>query len=209
MENTKYIRDLFGKEDEILASIQPRLKKLGLPLISVSPEVGKWLTMLVRMTGATKILEVGTLAGYSTICLVKGLNETGHCTTIDLKEEHTNLAREYLAKAGYLDRVTTLVGNASDLLAKFIQEDKKFDFFFLDADKVNYPTYLEQVIQLALPGAVIVLDNLLLGGRVLDMSDQHPAPTAVRKVTDMLASHSRLESILLPLGDGVGVAIVQ
>ncbi|WP_028775369.1 O-methyltransferase [Shimazuella kribbensis] len=209
MDKTNYIRDLFGEEDKILASISPRLEELGLPLISVPPEVGKWLTMLVRMTGATKILEVGTLAGYSTICLVRGLNQTGHCTTIELKEEHTKLAREHLAKAGFLDRVTTLVGDASVQLAKFIQEDKKFDFFFLDADKVNYPTYLEQVIQLALPGAVIVLDNLLLGGRVLDVNDSHPAPTAVRKVTDLLVNHSRLESILLPLGDGVGVAIVR
>jgi caffeoyl-CoA O-methyltransferase len=209
MDQTNYIRDLFVKEDEVLASIQPRLSTLGLPLISVPPEVGKWLTMLVRMTGAKQILEVGTLAGYSTICLVRGLNQNGHCTTIELKEEHAALAKEHFAKAGKSNCVTTLIGNASEQLARLIQEEKRFDFFFLDADKVNAPTYLEQVIQLAVPGAVIVLDNLLLGGRVLDEKDQHPAPTAVRKVNKLLASHSRLESILLPFGDGVGVAIVQ
>jgi caffeoyl-CoA O-methyltransferase len=209
MDPINYIRDLFIEEDEVLASIDTRLSSLGLPLISVPSEVGKWLTMMVRMAGAKQILEVGTLAGYSTICLVRGLNEYGHCTTIELKEEHAKLAKEHLEKAGYLDYVTTLVGDASEQLAKLIQEDKKFDFIFLDADKVNYPIYLEQVIQLSSPGTVIVLDNLLLGGRVLDEDDQHPAPTAVRKVTKMLANYSRLESILLPIGDGIGVAIVR
>jgi caffeoyl-CoA O-methyltransferase len=209
MDPINYIRDLFIEEDEVLASIDTRLSSLGLPLISVPSEVGKWLTMMVRMAGAKQILEVGTLAGYSTICLVRGLNEYGHCTTIELKEEHAELAKEHLEKAGYLDYVTTLVGDASEQLAKLIQEDKKFDFIFLDADKVNYPIYLEQVIQLSSPGTVIVLDNLLLGGRVLDEDDQHPAPTAVRKVTKMLANYSRLESILLPIGDGIGVAIVR
>jgi len=209
MDPINYIRDLFVEEDDVLASIDSRLSSLGLPLISVPSEVGKWLTMMVRMTGAKQILEVGTLAGYSTICLIRGLNEYGHCTTIELKEEHAKLAREHLDKAGYLDCVTTLVGDASEQLANLIQEDKKFDFIFLDADKVNYPTYLEQVIQLSSPRTVIVIDNLLLGGRVLDEEDRHPAPTAVRKVTQMLASHSRLESILLPIGDGIGVAIVR
>ncbi|MCH5583904.1 O-methyltransferase [Shimazuella sp. AN120528] len=209
MDQTKYIRDLFVNEDDVLASIGSRLTSLGMPLISVPSEVGKWLTMMVRMTGAKKILEVGTLAGYSTICLVRGLNKDGHCTTIELKEEHAKLARYHFEEAGLQDCVTTLVGDASLQLAKLIQEEKKFDFIFLDADKVNYPTYLEQVIQLSLPGTVIVMDNLLLGGRVLDGEDQHPAPIAVRKVTKMLASHSHLESMLLPVGDGLGVAIVQ
>lgn len=209
MDQIKYIRDLFVDEDDILASVDTRLSELGLPLISVSSEVGKWLTMMVRMTGAKQILEVGTLAGYSTICLVRGLNENGHCTTIELKEEHAKLARENFEKAGYADCITTLVGDASKHLESFIQEDKKFDFIFLDADKVNCPTYLEQVIQLSSKGTVIVLDNLLLGGRVLDKENQHPAPTAVRKVTRMLADDAQLESMLLPIGDGIGVAIVR
>jgi predicted O-methyltransferase YrrM len=209
MNYTNYIQHLFVEEDEVLSSIDSRLRSLGLPLISVPPEVGKWLTMMVKMTDAKQILEVGTLAGYSTICLSRGLKDDGHCTTIELKEEHANLAREHLAKLHYLDKVTILIGDALEQLAKLVQENKKYDFFFLDADKVNYPTYVELVIQLASPGAVIVLDNLFLGGRILDKNDQHPAPTAVRKVTDMLANHARLESMILPLGDGVGVAIVQ
>lgn len=209
MDQIKYIRDLFVDEDDILASIDTRLSALGLPLISVSSEVGKWLTMMVRMTGAKQILEVGTFAGYSTICLVRGLNENGHCTTIELKEEHAKLAREHFDEAGYSNCITTLVGDASKQLECLIQEDKKFDFIFLDADKVNSPTYLELVIQLSSLGTVIVIDNLLLRGRVLDEKDQHPAPTAVRKVTKTLADHSHLESMLLPIGDGIGVAIVR
>jgi predicted O-methyltransferase YrrM len=209
MDQIKYIRDLFVAEDEVLASISPRLSALGLPLISVSSEVGKWLTMLVRLTGSKQILEVGTLAGYSTICLVRGLNENGHCTTIELKDEHAKLAREHFNAAGYTKCITSLVGDASKVLERLIQEKKKYDFIFLDADKVNYPTYFQQVLQLSSSGTVIVLDNMLLGGRVLNEEDQHPAPTAVRKVTNMLANDSRLESMLLPVGDGIGVAIVR
>lgn len=209
MDQITYIRDLFVKEDELLSSISTKLMELELPLISVPPEVGKVLTMLVKMTRATRVLEVGTLAGYSTICLMRGLNDTGHCTTIELKESHAQIARQHIEQAGFADRVSILIGDASEQLATLIKAREQFDFFFLDADKVNYPTYLDQVIQLSTPGALIVLDNLLLGGRVLDSSDQNPAPVAVRKVTEMLANHPRLESILLPIGDGVGVAIVQ
>lgn len=209
MDQITYIRDLFVKEDELLSSISTKLMELELPLISVPPEVGKVLTMLVKMTRATRVLEVGTLAGYSTICLMRGLNDTGHCTTIELKESHAQIARQHIEQAGFADRVSILIGDASEQLATLIKAREQFDFFFLDADKVNYPTYFDQVIQLSTPGALIVLDNLLLGGRVLDSSDQNPAPVAVRKVTEMLANHPRLESILLPIGDGVGVAIVQ
>lgn len=209
MDYSTYIRTLFVKEDDILASIAPRLTTLGLPLISVPSEVGKWLTLLVKISSAKQVLEIGTLAGYSTICITRGLRINGHCTTIELKEEHAKLAQEHLQLAGLMDQVTILIGDALDQLNRLQQAGKKFDFFFLDADKVNYPTYLDQILQLAEPGAVIALDNLLLGGRVLDKTDQNPAPTAVRKVTNMLADDPRLESILLPIGDGLGVARVR
>lgn len=209
MDYTDYIRDLFVKEDKILASISPKLSDLGLPLISVPPEVGHLLTLLVKMTGAKSILEIGTLAGYSTICLARGLPEYGHCTTIELKEEHAKIATEHFRLAGINDQVRVLIGNASEQLTHLQQKNAKFDFFFLDADKVSYPYYLEQVIGLAHPEAVILLDNLLLGGRVLDSSDQNPAPTAVRQVTKMLANDPRIESIILPIGDGLGVARVR
>jgi caffeoyl-CoA O-methyltransferase len=209
MDQNQYIRGLFVKEDEYFASISTALSELQLPLISVPPEVGKVLTLLVKMSQATKVLEVGTLAGYSTICLMRGLNETGHCTTIELKEEHAQLASQYIAQAGFADRVSILIGDASNQLASLIEEQEQFDFFFIDADKVNYPIYLQQILQLAVPGAIIVFDNLFLGGRVLDTSDQNPAPVAVRQVTEMLANHPRLESMLLPIGDGLGVAIVR
>jgi caffeoyl-CoA O-methyltransferase len=209
MDYTTYIRKLFVHEDKILSAIGPRLSALGLPLISVTPEVGQLLTLLVKMTNAKKILEVGTLAGYSTICLIRGLGEDGQCTTIELKEEHAQLAREHFLLAGLNNQVNILVGDASQQLANLNQIGEKFDFIFLDADKVNYPIYLEQVIQLAKSGTVIALDNLLLGDRILDPNDQHPAPVAIRKVNQMLADDPRLESILLPIGDGLGVVRVK
>ncbi len=209
MDYSTYIRDLFVKEDKVLSAISPRLADLGLPLISVPPEVGRLLTLLVKMTRTKKILEIGTLAGYSTICLARGLPANGQCTTIELKEEHANLAKEHFRLAEIECPIQVLVGDAVDHLSQLQQAGEKFDFFFLDADKVNYPNYLEYVMQLALPGAVIALDNLLLGGRVLDEDDQHPAPTAVRQVTQMLANDSRLESMILPIGDGLGIARVR
>ena len=209
MEKTEYIRKLFVKEDEVLASIDKKLAKRGLPLISVPKEVGYTLYWLVRLVQPKRILEIGTLGGYSTIWLARALPEQGKLISIERKEEHRRLALENIIEAGLSSKVEIVIGNASDVLQMLLKKEERFDFFFIDADKVNYVEYLEKAIQLAQPGAVIAMDNLFLSGRIWDDNDQNPAPQAVRKVNQKLASDPRLESLLLPIGDGLGLARVK
>lgn len=205
-----YIQDLYVQEDEVLQSVTLGLMDRGLPLISVPPEVGKAIYLLAKISGARRALEIGLLGGYSTIWLTRGLTEDGRVVSLELKEEHANFARHNLSQAGLLERVTIRVGDALESLDALLETGEKFDFFVIDADKVNYPVYIEKVIQLANPGAVLCCDNLFFNGRIFDEKDAlNPAPAAVRKVNEILSSHPRLEAILFPIGDGLGVARVK
>lgn len=209
-QEQSYIQELYVQEDDILQSITPGLTERGLPLISVPPEVGKAIYLLAKISGARRALEIGLLGGYSTIWLTRGLAEEGQVVSLELKEEHANFARYNLLQAGLLNRVTIHVGDALVSLDALIEADEKFDFFVIDADKVNYPVYIEKVIQLANPGAVLCCDNLFFNGRIFDEKDAlNPAPAAVRKVNEILSAHPRLEAILFPIGDGLGVARVK
>ncbi|SFJ07693.1 O-methyltransferase [Thermoflavimicrobium dichotomicum] len=209
MKEVEYIRSLFVKEDEVQRSIEQGLAERGMPQISVPPEVGQTLYLLAKIVGAKKILEIGALGGYSSIWLAKALPADGKLISLELKQEHADFALENVQKAGLGDKAEFRVGDAKELLESLKVEGEKFDFFFIDADKPNYVYYLEKAIELAQPGAIITLDNLLFGGRVLDPSDDNPAPNALRKVNQMLANDPRLESILLTIGDGVGLARVK
>ncbi|UWE02793.1 O-methyltransferase [Laceyella sacchari] len=209
MREQEYVRSLFAQEDEVLKSIAPGLDERGMPQISVPPEVGKTLYLLARLSGAKRVLEIGALGGYSTIWLARALPADGQVISLELKEEHAAFARENVAKAGLADRVTIMVGDAKESLAKLVESQEKFDFFFLDADKPNNPYYLEQAIALASPGAVIACDNLFQRGRIFDESYQGPAPVTIRRFNRQLAEDPRLESIILTIGDGLGVCRVK
>ncbi|MCL6454895.1 MAG: O-methyltransferase [Alicyclobacillus sp.] len=188
-----------------------QIREQGMPEISVPPEVGQFLTLLVRVSGAEQLLEVGTLGGYSAICLLRGTRHSrpsAHLTSLELKPEFASVAKANLAAAGYGDRVTIRVGPALDSLQALVEEGARFDFFLIDADKGNYIRYLEYAVQLANPGAVIVADNALRGGRVLRETDTAPSTVALRAFNHLAASHPRLDAMLLPLGDGLVVAQV-
>ncbi|UFJ42513.1 O-methyltransferase [Brevibacillus humidisoli] len=208
MEKVEYIRSLFVGEDPVLADVLQTIKEKNMPQISVAPECGKLLTMLVRISGAKQILEIGALGGYSGICLLRGTQPDGRLTSLELEPEYAALAGGNLRRAGFGEQVTYLLGDALDSLARLKQEQKRFDFFFIDADKINYPQYLEWSIRLANPGALIVADNVLRNGRVIDETNQDPAIEALRTFNQQLADHPRLESLLIPIGDGLAVARV-
>jgi predicted O-methyltransferase YrrM len=209
MTANDYIRSLFVKEDEVQKSIEQGLTERNMPQISVPPEVGQTLYLLAKISGAKKILEIGALGGYSSIWLAKALPLDGKLISLELKQEHADFAIENIQKAGLDQKVSLLVGDASEILDRLEKNGEKFDFFFIDADKLNFVHYVEKAIQLSEPGAIITLDNLLLGGRILDEADQNPAPTAVRQVNQMIAQDPRLESMLLTIGDGLGIARVK
>lgn len=205
-----YIDTVFAQQDPILENVIASITEQGMPAISVSPSSGKLLTMLVSITGAHNILEIGALGGYSGICLARGMKEEGTLTSLELEEKYAQLAAQNLANAGFAEQVTYLTGPALESLEKLLADGKRFDFFFIDADKENYENYLVNCIKLANIGALIVTDNVLAAGSVADPEVTPKRYTAImKKFNRLVANHQQLESILLPIGDGITVSKVK
>lgn len=206
----QYIDQTFVSTDLVLERVLFSIQENGMRSISVSPASGKALTMLVSMTGAKNVLEIGALGGYSGICLARGFGDEGHLTSLELEESFATLAKSNLTKAGFGQQVTYKTGPAVDSLEALKAEGKTFDFFFIDADKENYRNYLDGCLELAEPNAVIVADNVLAGGSVADSSilGQQYSQN-MRKFNEYTAQHPRLTSILFPIGDGLTVSQVK
>ncbi|MCA8350615.1 O-methyltransferase [Burkholderia cepacia] len=153
----------------------------GLPAINVAPNQGKLLQLLATIRGARRILEVGTLGGYSTIWLARALPPGGTLVTLELNPEHAKVATRNIARAGFAEVVTVVVGSAKDSLARLVDAgEAPFDFIFIDADKDNNPVYLDAALKLSRPGTVIVVDNVVRGGRVADSGNREPDVAGVR-----------------------------
>lgn len=205
-----YIDSLFHNQDPILEEVLSSIQENGMRNISVSPASGKLLTMLVAISDAKNVLEIGALGGYSGICLAKGFGGKGKLMSLELEERYAKLAYSNLAKAGFGDQVTYLTGPALQSLEKLIEDHMCYDFFFIDADKENYENYLEYCITLAESGALIVMDNVLAGGSVADEDAPPKRHTEfMKKFNKTVAKHPQLESILIPIGDGMTVAKVK
>lgn len=200
--------DSFFDNDEDLNRVKEALRERGIRDISVAPGFGKLLTILVRSSGATRILEFGALAGYSGICLARGLSPGGKLLSLEVNGEFAEMARQNLLLAGLADRVEYRVGEALESLEKLEDEGIRFDFFFIDADKENYPLYLDWALKLANPGALIVGDNALSRGRVADPQKDSPSVQALREFNRRMLSDPRLDGTLLPAYDGLCVARV-
>ncbi|MCX7568769.1 O-methyltransferase [Tumebacillus sp. DT12] len=209
MNATTYIKERFAKEDDVLTAVRQGIKDRDMPSISVAPETGNLLSLLVGISGAKTVLEVGALGGYSGICLARALPADGRLVSLELKQEYADFAHENLKQAGYGDVVEYRVGEALDHLAALEQEERRFDFFFIDADKANYANYLEWAIKLANKGAVITADNVLWGGRVHDETNQEESTTYLRAFNDLVAADPRLEAMMVTTGDGLIVARVK
>ncbi len=206
----QYIDNLFAKQDPLLEEVIESIKENDMPSISVSPSSGKLLTMLVSISGAKNLLEIGALGGYSGICLARGFQKNGRITSLELEEKYATLAHKNLKKAGYGNQVNYITGPALKSLEKLASENKKFDFFFIDADKGNYENYLDYCIKLAEPDALVIADNVLAAGSVADASiEPKPRTERMKQFNQKVASHPKLESIILPIGDGLTISKVK
>lgn len=203
-----YMESLAG-EDALLIGIREAIREAGMPEVSVTAGYGKLLTLLASLSGARRILEIGALGGYSGVCMARGMAEDGLLTSLELKAEYAELAESHLKQAGFGEQVRYLIGPALDSLVKLKENGETFDFFFIDADKLNYLNYLDMALELAEPGAVIVADNLLLRGRTLNLERNGPAILTVREFNRRIAEDPRLISSLLPAHDGLAVAMVK
>lgn len=209
-----YVENLFVPPDAALEQNLRDADAAGLPAIAISPGQGRFVYLLAKIAGAKRILEIGTLGGYSTTCLARALPDDGKVVTLELSPEHAAVARKNLDRAGIGGRVEIRIGSASDTLDKMIVAgEASFDFVFIDADKPGYVGYLNQVLQLSHPGTVIVGDNLIRHGDVLAEVAPDEQAVGVKAFNALIASHPRLESILLPILkekiDGMSISRVK
>lgn len=202
-----YVGALFAPEDPLLMALREDADREGLPPISISPDTGRLLQVLLRAIGARRVLEVGTLGGYSALWMARALPPDGRLLTLERDAAHAAFARRHLAAAGVGDRVDVREGHALHLLPAL--DGERFDLVFLDADKEPLPTYLDWALRLVRPGGAIVADNALRGGRVLDDRATDEATLAVREFNRRLATDPRLTSIVVPTHDGVAIGIVD
>ena len=180
-------------------------RKADLPSIDVTPLQGKFLEILARATGARRVLEIGTLGGFSTLWLARALSEDGVVVTLELEPHHAKIAKQNLEAAGLADRVNLRIGPASETLATLIQEHTApFDFIFIDADKAGYPEYLQWSLKLSRPGTLIVADNVVRDGKVIDSENPDPNIRGVRRFTEMVSAEPRLSATALQTVAGKG-----
>lgn len=200
----RYATELFAVEDATLISIRARQEALRLPPIQISADEGKLLHVLLRAIGATSVLEVGSLAGYSGVWLARALPPGGRLTTIEKDPRHAGVARQAFAEAGFASRVDVLEGKALDLLSTLAPG---FDAIFLDADKASLPQYFEWSLTLLREGGLLLCDNAFFHGSVVDPADQSPDTAGVRAFNLLAATDPRVVSAVVPIRDGLVVAV--
>ncbi len=202
-----YIAGLFSAEDELLASLREEADRTGLPPIAISADEGRLLQVLLKAIRATRVLEVGTLGGYSAICMARALPPEGRLLSIEIDERHAAFARRYIERAELGDRIEVRVGRALDVLPSL--DGEQYDAIFLDADKEPLPTYFEWALRLVRAGGLIIADNALWGGRVYEGDESDERTRGVREFNRRMATDPRVLGIIVPTHDGVAVAVVR
>lgn len=200
----RYVEELFAVEDPVLARVRARHAERELPPIHISPDEGKLLHVLVRLVAARRVLEIGSLAGYSGIWLARALPPDGLLTTLEIDAHHARLARQAYAEAGLSDRVRLIEGDARKILPTL---EAGFDVVFVDADKEPLPEYFEWSVRLLRSGGMLLCDNAFLHGTVVDATNTSPATEGVRAFNRLAASDPRVVSAVVPLRDGIVVAV--
>ena len=204
-----YLRDLFHSDDADLSRLQAEAEAEGLPKISIGPEQGKFLQLLVQLTGARKALEIGVLGGYSGAWIARALPEGGKLIGLELERKHADFACMQWKRMGLADRIEVLVGPALDSLPELAGE-APFDLIFIDADKGNYPAYLDYAVRYSRPGTVILGDNVHMGGSVVDPERQDSDwVQGMRSFARTLSKDERLMSTVVPYSDGLAMAVVK
>jgi len=173
--------------------------------MQIGDDQGVFMEILARSMGARRGLEVGTFTGYSALALARGMGAEGRLLCCDVSEEWTSIAREYWERAGVSDRIELRIGPALQTL-RDLPESERFDIAFLDADKVTYPDYYEEIVPRLREGGLLLVDNTLQSGRVLDPGADDESTAAVRRLNDRIADDERVRTVMLPLGDGITLA---
>ena len=201
----QYVRRLFAREDDQLRAVRARADRAGLPQIQLPPATARVVQVLVRAAGAKNVLEVGTLAGYSGVWVARALPPDGRLITLEINEDHAAVARRSFAQAGVADKAEVRVGKAMALMAE-MGPAGSYDVVFLDADKESYPGYLQEAARLLRSGGILLADNSFWKGQVLAPGDEGPA-AQLHRFNEMLAADERFDATIVPVGDGLMVAV--
>lgn len=204
-----YVLSVSLREAPLLKRLRDETASDPMSRMQISPEQGQFMMLLVQLLGAKKALEVGVFTGYSALCVALALPADGKLVACDISEEWTSVARRYWAEAGVDSKVDLRLAPAVETLDKLLQDGQAstFDFAFIDADKVGYDDYYERTLQLMRPGGLIALDNMLRGGRVIDPKEQGEDTCAIRAINAKLHHDKRVTLSLLPIADGLTLAL--
>jgi caffeoyl-CoA O-methyltransferase len=189
-----------ARQDEVLERVARETAELPNAIMATTPDEAALLTMLARLVGARRALELGTFTGYGAISIARGLADGGRLTCLELDENHAATARRNLADAGVADRVEIIVGPALDSL-RAMPAEPTFDYVFLDADKPAYPDYYEEIVPRLLPGGLLLIDNVLLSGRVADPQEERER--IMDALNDRVTADERVDSVMVLVADGL------
>jgi predicted O-methyltransferase YrrM len=205
----RYLVDHSVHEPEVLTALRHETAQHPMAQMQIAPEQGQFMALLVQLLGVKKALEVGVFTGYSALRVALALPPEGKLVACDVSEEYTAIARRYWEQAGVAAKIDLRIAPAAETLNKLIQagETNSFDFAFIDADKSSYPTYYEQVLQLVRPGGLIALDNVLWSGQVADPAVQDRRTNTLRALNDTIHNDDRVVASLIPIADGLTLAM--
>ena len=201
----QYLQDHSLRESNVLRQLREETANLKEARMQLSPEQGQLLAFLVELTGARKAIEVGTFTGYSALCVATALPSNGYLVACDVSKTWTTIGMRYWEEAGVLDKINLFIAPAVETLDRLIAtgEAESFDFAFIDADKKNYETYFERILVLLRVGGLLLVDNVLWGGKVADPDDTQESTLAIRAFNRKVYEDDRVSLSMLPIGDGM------
>jgi predicted O-methyltransferase YrrM len=205
----EYLLAASSREPDVLRRLRDETAQLPNANMQIAPDQGQFMRLLVRLAGARRAIEVGVFTGYSSLSVALALPDDGRLVACDVSEEYTSVARRYWAEAGVAGKIDLRIAPAIETLDGLLAagEAGTFDFAFIDADKPNYPHYYERCLRLLRPGGLIAVDNVLWSGRVADPSDDDESTVVIRDFNETLRDDDRVDLSMLPVGDGLTLAL--
>lgn len=204
-EHFAYLAARTRREDAFLVDLKRAAREAGIPPIWIAPEQASLMQIMLRASGAREVVEVGTLAGYSAIAMARALPQDGRVRTIELSKKHADFARAWIARSDVAARVQVFEGRGIDVLATFANDSA--DAAFLDADKTSYPEYLRASLRIVRQGGLILVDNAFAFGQLFDAHPTDREVQAVRDFNDLMARTPGVQSVIVPIGDGLWVGV--
>ena len=199
-----YLQSVGYRQDPIIDTLVKETKALGeVAIMQIAPEQGQFLEIIVKISKAKRCLEIGRFTGLSTLCMAKGLPEDGKIFAVDNSDEFLSLANKFWEQANVLDKIESVIGQGVEVMQSYIDRQFSFDLIFIDADKNNYPHYYELSLELLPSNGIIIIDNMLWGGDVADLSNNDTQTETIKSLNEKIQKDERVDFSLLPIADGL------